>query len=146
MMMMAVGTNGHVLFSRGADIWHRAAANFLEDRRDTATPDAMVELLAALVTGRALSKAGTTLLLDTMARCKTGPKRIKGQLPRRLHVAHKTGTLSRVTTNDVGIVTLPRGGGPLIVAIYLTASTQPRVEQERALASAAVALYRHYNR
>jgi len=123
----------------------RAAANFLADSRDTTTPDAMVTLLAALVTGRALGKASTTLLLDTMARCKTGPKRIKGQLPRGLPVAHKTGTLRRVTTNDVGILTLPRGGGPLIAAIYLTASPQPLVEQERAIASAAVAIYRYYN-
>jgi hypothetical protein len=36
-------------------------------------------------------------------------------------------------------------GWPMISAIYLTASTQPRVEQDRALASAAVALYRYYN-
>lgn len=123
----------------------RAAANFVEDPRDTTTPDAMVALLAALVTGKALGKESTTLLLDTMARCKTGAMRIKGQLPRGLPVAHKTGTLKHVSTNDVGILTLPRGGGPLIVAIYLTASPQPLAEQERAIASAAVALYRYYN-
>jgi beta-lactamase class A len=123
----------------------RAAANFLGDARDTTTPDAMVTLLAALVTGKALGKASTTLLLDTMARCQTGPGRIRGQLPRGLPVAHKTGTLRHVTTNDVGILTLPRGGGPLLAAIYLTASPQPLAEQERAIASAAVALYRYYN-
>ena len=124
----------------------KAAAKFLEDPRDTTTPDAMVTLLAALVTGKALERESTTLLLDTMARCKTGLKRIKGQLPRGLAVAHKTGTLRRVTTNDVGILTLPLGRGPLIAAIYLTASPQPMVEQERAIALAAVALYRHYDR
>src|SRR5262245_1842192 len=122
----------------------KAAATFLEDPRDTATPDAMVTLLAALVAGKALGNASTALLLDTMARCRTGPGRIKGQLPRGLPVAHKTGTLKHITTNDVGIVTLPHAGGPLIVAIYLTASPQPLAEQEHAFAPPAVALYRYY--
>jgi len=121
-----------------------AAAKFIEDPRDTATPDAMVALLAALVSGKALGPDSTTLLLDTMARCKTGPKRIKGQLPRGLPVAHKTGTLRHVATNDVGILTLPRGGGRVIVAIDLIASPLPLADQERAIASAAVALYRYY--
>jgi beta-lactamase class A len=124
----------------------RAAAQFVEDPRDTTTPDAMVALLTALVNGNALGKASGILLLDTMARCKTGSKRIKGQLPRGLTVAHKTGTLKHITTNDVGILTLSRGSGPLIAAIYLTGSPQPLAEQERAIASAAVALYRYYSR
>lgn len=123
----------------------RAEANFLEDARDTATPDAMVALLAALVTGKALATTSTTLLLDTMAHCRTGPRRIKGQLPRAVQVAHKTGTLSRVTTNDVGIVTLPGGRGALIVAIFLTRSSKPLPDQEAAIATVASELYAHFN-
>jgi beta-lactamase class A len=123
----------------------KAASSFLQDPRDTATPDAMEALLGALVTGHALGRASTALLLDTMARCKTGPRRIKGNLPHGLAVAHKTGTLRRITTNDVGIVTLPRDRGPLILAIYLTASPRPLDEQERAIASAAAEIVRYYN-
>jgi len=40
--------------------------------------------------------------------------------------------MKRVTTNDVGILTLPRGGGPLIIAIYLTVSPQPLTEPKAA--------------
>jgi len=123
----------------------KAAGKFLDDPRDTTTPDAMVALLSALVTGKALGQQSTALLLDTMQRCKTGRNRIRGQLPRGVAVAHKTGTFTGVTTNDVGVLTLPGGRGPLIVAIYLTASPRSLVEQERAIALAAVALYRHYN-
>jgi beta-lactamase class A len=124
----------------------KAAQRFLEDARDTATPDAMVALLDKLAAGKALKKESTAVLLDHMANCKTGPKRIKGELPRGMPVAHKTGTLTRVTTNDVGIITLPWSGGPLIVAIFLSGSPQPLAQQERAIAQASLALYRYYTR
>lgn len=124
----------------------KAAKRFLDDARDTATPDAMVTLLERLATGKALSKGSTELLLDIMANCKTGPRRIKGELPRGIPVAHKTGTLTRVATNDVGIMTLSWGDGPLIVAIYLSGSPQPLAQQERAIAMVSLALFRYYTR
>ena len=101
-----------------------AAQRFMEDARDTATPDAMVALLERLATGKALSHDSTAVLLDNMENCRTGGHRMKYELPRGTRVAHKTGTLARVTTNDVGIITLPWSGGALIVAIYLTGSPQ----------------------
>ena len=124
----------------------QAARHFLEDPRDTATPDAMVAILDLLATGKALSKESTELLLATMARCKTGAKRLQGQLPPRLPVAHKTGTLTGVATNDVGILTLPWGQGPLIVAVFVKGSSAPLATQEASIAAASVALYRYYNR
>ena len=123
-----------------------AAQRFLQDDRDTTTPDAMVAILEKLVTGKALSKASTELLLDIMAKCKTGPKRLKGELPPGLPVAHKTGTLTRVATNDVGIFTMPWDQGPLVVAVFVHGSALPIPQQERAIAAAGAALYRYYNR
>ena len=62
-------------------------------------------------------------------------------------VAHKTGTLTRVATNDVGIVRLPlERREPVVVAIYLRGSPLPIADQERAIALATRALYRHYTR
>jgi beta-lactamase class A len=123
----------------------RAAQRFLQDPRDTTTPDAMVAILEKLVTGKALGAESTRLLLDIMARCKTGPKRLKGNLPRGIPVAHKTGSLTNVCINDVGIITLPSGAGPLIVAVFIRGSSLPREGQERAIAAAGVAVYRYYN-
>lgn len=123
-----------------------AARRFLADPRDTVTPDAMVLLLEKLVSGQALGRGSTELLLDHMAKCRTGSRRLKGELPRGTPVAHKTGTLTRVATNDVGVVTLPSGGGPLIVAIYLRGSPLPREQQEHAIATASLALYRYATR
>ena len=61
-------------------------------------------------------------------------------------MAHKTGTLTRVTTNDVGIITLPWDGGPLVVAVFLSGSALALPQQERAIAMASQAVYRYYTR
>jgi beta-lactamase class A len=120
------------------------AQRVLKDPRDTATPDAMAALLEQLQLGKLLSAASTQLLLDHMEQCRTGPRRLKGEIPRGMVVAHKTGTLTRVATNDVGIIRLPWNGGNLVVAIYLKASPRPIPDQERAIAYATRALYRYF--
>ena len=114
--------------------------------KDTATPDAMASLLERLASGKALSPASTALLVDNMENCRTGAHRMKYELPRGTMVAHKTGTLTRVTTNDVGIIRLPYGKGALVVALFLTGSPQPLSAQEDALAIASRAVYRYYTR
>ena len=53
-----------------------------------------------------------------MERCRTGPQRIKAQMPTASLVAHKTGTLYN-TSSDVGIVTGPDGHA-IALAIYVT--------------------------
>jgi beta-lactamase class A len=123
-----------------------SAQRFLADGRDTTTPDAMVALLELLQRGKALQPASTQLLLDHMENCRTGPRRLKGELPRGMVVAHKTGTFTRVATNDVGIIRLPWNGGNLVVAIYLKGSPLPIADQERAIAYATRALYRYFTR
>jgi beta-lactamase class A len=124
----------------------QAATRFLQDRRDTTSPDAMVALIERLRMGKALGPESTSLLLDHMQNCRTGQKRIKGELPRGIVVAHKTGTLTRVATNDVGIISLSLTNGPAIVAIYLRGSPFPIAQQEKSIALAALAVYRHYTR
>ena len=91
------------------------------DPRDTSTPDDMARLLGRLQLGNLLPPQHTTLLLDLMARSKTGPQRLKALLPPDTGVAHKTGTTS-VVINDVGIITLPADsamGGHLAIAVFV---------------------------
>jgi beta-lactamase class A len=92
------------------------------DPRDTSTPDDMARLLGRLQLGNLLPPQYTTLLLDLMARSKTGPWRLKALLPPDTIVAHKTGTTD-VVINDVGIITLPPDsaiGGHLALAVFVT--------------------------
>src|SRR5262245_23826480 len=92
------------------------------DPRDTSTPDDMARLLGRLQLGNLLPPQYTTLLLDLMARSKTGPRRLKALLPPDTIVAHKTGTTD-VVINDVGIIALPPDsaiGGHLALAVFVT--------------------------
>jgi beta-lactamase class A len=91
------------------------------DPRDTSTPDDMARLLGRLQLGNILPPQQTALLLDLMARAKTGTRRLKALLPPDTIVAHKTGTTD-VVINDVGIITLPPDsaiGGHLALAVFV---------------------------
>lgn len=88
------------------------------DLRDSATPEAMVQLLAGLYQGRWLSKSSRDLLMGAMERCLTGKRRLPGMMPENVRVAHKTGTLNN-TSSDVGIIHTPDGRA-IAVAVYVT--------------------------
>jgi beta-lactamase class A len=129
-----------------AESRERAAQRVLADPRDTTTPDAMVSVIALLQEGKALGKETTELVIDNMEKCKTGPKRIKGELPRQVTVAHKTGTLTRVVTGDAGIVSPTWPNRPFVLAVYLKGSPLPMAAQERAIAQASLVAYRYFTR
>jgi beta-lactamase class A len=116
-----------------------ARARYTRDPRDTATPDDMAALLVRLQRGSLLPRPFTNLLLDLMARAKTGPQRLKGRLPPDTIVAHKTGTTG-VVMNDVGLITLPDGGGHLAMAVFTTNGARPAATQH-AIAEMAAAAY-----
>lgn len=111
---------------------------FVGDARDTATPSAMVRLLAKLHKGTLLSGESTHYLFTVMARCVTGPHRIKGKLPAGTLVAHKTGTLAGVS-DDVGVITLPNGHH-LAVALFAK-GMRSEWERDRTIAQLARLLY-----
>jgi beta-lactamase class A len=132
-----------------SDSTQQAAATAFElDHRDTATPEGMAALLEKIWQGQALSRENTDLLLDIMRRCLTGDARIKGMLPPRTVVAHKTGTLGgRVhgagTQNDVGIIDLPGDAGHLITVVLVKGEDQEE-RGERAIAQIARAAYDYF--
>ena len=119
----------------------RAAAEaFALDPRDTSTPRAMAELLRSVWEGEAVSPESTALFLDVMKRVETGTGRLKGLLPPRTVVAHKTGTIGQ-TTNDVGIIYLPGDAGHVVTVAFVKDSERTVAERERAIAQAARAVY-----
>ena len=113
------------------------------DPRDSATPEAMVQLLAGLYQGRWLSAQSRNIIIDAMERCRTGRSRIPARMPEGVTVAHKTGTLHRVAS-DIGILTGPDGRS-IAVAIYVTGQPSP-AERNGRIASIARALYDGYAR
>lgn len=121
-----------------------AAAAFLKDERDTATPAALVDLLSKTWRGEALSSDRTALLIDIMARCETGKGRLKGKLPAGTQVAHKTGTLRPSVTNDAGVIRLPDRAGHLVVVVMIKESGESLPTQERTIAEIARVLYDYF--
>jgi beta-lactamase class A len=119
----------------------RSSAAFDDGAADSATPAAMVDLLAALFGGDLISPASREILHGVMLRCQTGEGRIKGMLPPGTPVAHKTGTIGG-TINDAGIIQLPERRGRLALAIYTKGSTILRyIEREPIMADVARSVY-----
>jgi beta-lactamase class A len=139
----------------GVDDWHidRDIATLVRDdgavnpatvidTRDSATPLAMVRLLAEIHNGQMLSPTSRQVLLGAMSRCVTGKRRIPALLPAGTTVLHKTGSLNN-TSSDVGIIKAPDGRA-YAVAIYVTGQGT-RLNRENRIASIARALYQGYS-
>jgi beta-lactamase class A len=108
---------------------------------DSATPDAMVDLLARLQQRKLLNPANTARLLGWMQETQTGKDRIRAKLPDGTVVADKTGssgTYEGLTpaTNDVALVTLP-DGRHLAMAIFLRDARANTGSRNAAIADAA---------
>ncbi|MCC6262163.1 MAG: class A beta-lactamase [Bryobacterales bacterium] len=126
-----------------------ALAAFLSDPRDTATPEAMLALLGRIHAGEALSAISTKRLLGHMSACKTGNRRLRGELPESVDFAHRTGTSDTTdgitgVTNDVGILTLPEGKGTLLLAAFLRRARGAMPEREAALARIGRLIFERY--
>jgi beta-lactamase class A len=124
--------------SNGKDAaWKR----YMNDKRDTTTPAAMVDLLRKLVTGKLLSASSTKYLLGVMERTETGPDRLKAGVPEGWTLSHKTGTSSTHrgvawATNDVGIARNANGEWMILVAL-LKGSTLPPKGRDNVLKQVA---------
>lgn len=120
-----------------------SSRTFDADPRDTSTPDAMALLLHKIFSEPILKPDSKNLLLDIMLRCETGLARLKGALPPGTLVHHKTGTIG-MTTNDVGIISLPGDAGHLIVAAFVKSSEKPITEREIAIAQVTRMLHDYF--
>lgn len=120
-----------------------SAKLFDEDPRDCSTPQAMIDLLLKIYTKPLLKPESQLLLLDIMRRCETGLTRLKGSLPPNTEVMHKTGTIG-MTTNDVGIMTLPGDAGHVAIAVFVKSSSKEIPERERAIAEVTRAIHDYF--
>lgn len=116
--------------------------SFATEIEDTSTPRAMLDLLSAYESGRALSADSTQRLFTIMAHCETGKHRIVGMLPPGTAVAHKTGSLNG-TGNDVGVVRLPDGRRFAVVA-FVMKDGKGHKARDRIIAEAARAAYDYF--
>lgn len=105
------------------------------DPRDTTTPLAMLQALQKLVLGDALSPASREQLKQWLLATRTSDKKLRALMPPLWLVGDKTGSGGYGSNNDVGIL-WPPGRPPIIVAIYLTESTQSAEKRDAVVARA----------
>ncbi len=113
--------------------------------RNWASPDGAVQLLKRLHERRGISAQSQELLFKFMTETPTGPRRLKGLLPKTAVVAHKTGTSGAsngvfAATNDIGLITLPNGQH-LAVAVFVSDSPADLVTRERVIAQIAKTMW-----
>jgi beta-lactamase class A len=113
--------------------------------RNWATPKGAIALLKLLHEGKVLSAQSRELLRKSMIDTPTGPKRIKGLLPKGTIVAHKPGTSNTVNgvaaaTNDIGIITL-LNGKHLAVAVFVSDAKASLETREGVIARIAKSAY-----
>lgn len=111
------------------------------DKRDSASPNAMVQLLKGIYQGNLVAPESRRVILGAMSRTVTGKRRIRALIPGEARVLHKTGTLSG-TASDIGFIETPEGN-TLAIAIYVTGQgTKPA--RDAKIAAIARALYDGY--
>lgn len=111
------------------------------DRRDSATPKAMLDLIVGLHEGRWLKPSSRQVILGAMERTVTGKRRIRGMLPANVVVGNKTGSLNN-TSSDIGFIHTPDGRA-IALAVYVTGQGT-RAAREARIAEIARAIYEGY--
>jgi len=117
------------------------------------TPQAANKTLASFYYNKPqlLSKKSHDFLWQLMRETETGPRRIKGLLPKNTVVAHKTGTSGvnkkgmMAAVNDIGVVLLPNGK-PFFISVFVTNTTENEATNEKIIAAIAKAAWDHFTK
>ena len=126
----------------------RAHRTFARGGDNSATPNAVANLLVGIATGEFTHLDSTNELLQLLSEARTGEQRLRAGLPRAVDLAHKTGTSATFdgatdATNDAGILTLEDGRRGVIVTL-LAESRADLATREATLANVANAVSRAY--
>lgn len=115
------------------------------------TPKAANEVLAKFYynTAKLLSKKSYAFIWKIMKETETGKGRLKGQLPEKTIVAHKTGSSGAnkdgltAAVNDIGIVFLPNGQH-FFISVFVINSKEDATTNEKIIADIAKASWDYF--
>ncbi len=126
------------------EAFEQARRNFSMVMKDQSTPLAMNKLLELLATGQILDKESCDFIIEVMLRCQTGERRLKGDLPPGVKVAHKTGTIGG-TVNDAGLIFLPYNLGRVAITVFVKKADEEKTEDvEEVIAQIARFAYDYF--
>jgi beta-lactamase class A len=136
----ALGINGFHLQDSEAVLHHEVSAQY----RNWFEPAGAVQLLRTINDNSHLTSEHARLLLGWMTP-SVRTKRLDGDLPEGVLVAHKSGTSDvdhgvAHATNDIGLIPLP-DGRRIAIAVFVTDSTADEATREQVIARIARAAY-----
>lgn len=111
-------------------------SNLPGDPRDTTTPRAMVHSMEQVLTKEVLSPASRELLIGWMINASTGLNLFRQGLPKHWKAGDKSGRGANGAINDLAVV-WPPGRKPILIALYLSESSQSVLDLSAAHAEIA---------
>lgn len=96
-----------------------------------------------------LSKKSHAFIWKIMSQSTTGQRRLKGQLPANIKIAHKTGSSGRnaegitAAVNDIGVILLPNGRH-FYISVFVTDSKESAETNEKIIADIAKTAWNHF--
>jgi beta-lactamase class A len=121
----------------------RASKQFTQTIKDQSSPHAMNRLLEFIFKKEILDEESCDYILNIMLKCQTGESRLKGDLPRYVRVAHKTGTIGG-TVNNAGIIYLPDDLGHVAITVFSKDTEDPTEDVEEVIAQIARFVYDYF--
>ena len=118
---------------------------------NTTTPNFSNQLLKQFFENKLLTKKSTKFLYKTMVATSVGQNRIKGYLPLKTEVAHRTGSSFTNKTgltgaiNDIGIVKLPNGNR-FIISLFVHNTTEKFKDGEEIIADITKTTWDYYTK
>jgi beta-lactamase class A len=125
------------------EAFEQASKSFSKIIKDQSSAEAMNRLLELIYKKEILDVESCDLIIEVMLRCQTGQRRIKGDLPSDVKVAHKTGTIGG-TVNDAGIIELPDNLGHVALTVFTKDTKEETGEVEDVIAQIARFVYDYF--
>ncbi len=125
------------------EAFEQASAQFSQVIKDQSSPKAMNRLLELIFKKEILDELSCEYILSVMLKCQTGERRLKGDLPRYVRIAHKTGTIGG-TVNNAGIIYLPDNLGHVALTVFTKDTEDDTQEVEDVIAQIARFVYDYF--
>ncbi len=121
----------------------QARAKFSQVIKDQSSPNAMNRLLELIFKKEILDEESCDFIVNVMLKCQTGERRLRGDLPRYVRIAHKTGTIGG-TVNNAGIIYLPDNLGHVAITVFTKDTEEDTEEIEDVIAQIARFVYDYF--
>jgi beta-lactamase class A len=125
------------------EAFEQAQAKFSQVIKDQSSPNDMNSLLELIFKKEILDEESCDFIVNMMLKCQTGERRLRGDLPRYVRIAHKTGTIGG-TVNNAGIIYLPDDLGHVAITVFTKDTEGDTEDIEDVIAQIARFVYDYF--